>query len=70
LALDTGAQSGALSESHRVDHELMDALARASHPPKMLLSASAIGYYGDQGDRWVDEDTEPRMEYAHQLCEA
>jgi uncharacterized protein (TIGR01777 family) len=34
---------------------LVSALARAEHPPSVLLSGSAIGRYGDTGDREVDE---------------
>jgi hypothetical protein len=30
-----------------------------SRPPKLLISASAVGYYGHQGDRIIDEN-EPR----------
>ena len=31
------------------------AIARASDPPKVLLSASAVGFYGDTGEEAVDE---------------
>jgi uncharacterized protein (TIGR01777 family) len=31
------------------------AVARLDQPPQVLVSASAIGYYGDTGDRVVDE---------------
>ncbi|OHV11507.1 TIGR01777 family oxidoreductase [Kushneria phosphatilytica] len=41
---------------------------RLSTPPKVLISASAMGYYGDQGEREVTEETEPHDEFAHQLC--
>jgi uncharacterized protein len=34
---------------------LVSALARAQHPPAVLLSGSAVGWYGDTGDREVDE---------------
>ncbi len=32
-------------------------LASLDPPPKVLLSGSAIGFYGDRGDDWVDEDS-------------
>jgi len=38
------------------------------HRPKVLVSASAMGWYGDQGDRTVTEDTPPREEFAHEIC--
>jgi len=34
-------------------------IARMSRPPKLLISASAVGYYGHQGDRVIDEN-QPR----------
>lgn len=33
------------------------AIAGMAVPPRVLVSASAIGYYGDTGDRIVDEDS-------------
>jgi hypothetical protein len=36
--------------------------------PAVFLSASAIGYYGDQGDATVTEDSAPHAEYTHTLC--
>lgn len=36
--------------------------------PRVLVSASAMGYYGDQGDREVSEETPPHDEFAHRLC--
>ncbi len=38
-------------------------------PPKVLVSASALGYYGDQGDADVTEETEPHDEFLHRICE-
>ncbi len=40
-------------------HLLCEALARLETRPKLLISASAIGYYGDTGDQAVDETSEP-----------
>ncbi|MFL6054186.1 MAG: TIGR01777 family oxidoreductase [Actinoallomurus sp.] len=36
---------------------LCRALAAIDHPPSVLVSASAAGYYGDTGDRTVDESS-------------
>ena len=33
------------------------AVASMPTPPSVLVCGSAIGYYGDTGDRWVDEDS-------------
>lgn len=35
------------------------AAAAMDTPPGVLLCGTAIGYYGDTGDRWVDEDSPP-----------
>ncbi|XKH60356.1 TIGR01777 family oxidoreductase [Halomonas sediminis] len=37
--------------------------------PKVMISGSAMGYYGDQGDRVVTEATPPHDEFAHRLCQ-
>ncbi|KFK93283.1 MULTISPECIES: TIGR01777 family oxidoreductase [unclassified Serratia (in: enterobacteria)] len=38
-------------------------------PPAVLISGSAVGYYGDQGQAVVTEDETPRDEFTHQLCQ-
>jgi len=40
----------------------------ADAPPRVMVSGSAMGYYGAQGERVVDEDTPPHDEFAHRLC--
>nr|WP_256489597.1 TIGR01777 family oxidoreductase [Pleionea sp. CnH1-48] len=35
---------------------------------EVFLSASAVGFYGRQGHRFVDEQTTPVDEFTHQLC--
>lgn len=44
-------------------------LADEGAAPRVMLSGSAMGYYGDQGDTRVTEDTPPHEEFAHRLCE-
>ncbi len=36
---------------------LCQAIAKMKHPPKVLVCASAIGFYGDRGQQDVDEET-------------
>ncbi len=45
-------------------------MARAKRRPPVLVSASAVGYYGEQGDRPVTEDTPPTPGFTHDLCAA
>lgn len=49
-------------------HRLVDTLECVRVKPKVLISASAVGYYGNQGNRLVDEYTVPREEFTHSLC--
>ncbi|MEW2520389.1 TIGR01777 family oxidoreductase [Actinacidiphila alni] len=45
------------------------AAAGLDSPPRVLVSASAIGIYGDTGDRAVDEDTPPGSGFLAELCQ-
>lgn len=42
--------------------------ARLEKPPRALLSASAIGYYGARGDEPLDESAPPGPDFQSQLC--
>lgn len=48
--------------------ELVTALLRHETLPKVMVSGSAVGYYGDQGDTIVTEQTPPHDEFSHRLC--
>jgi uncharacterized protein len=43
--------------------------ARLERPPRVLLSASAIGYYGFHGDEILDERAAPQPIFQSQLCQ-
>jgi uncharacterized protein (TIGR01777 family) len=47
---------------------LCEALAQLANPPKVLVSASAIGFYGDRGDTAVTENSRPGMDFLAQVC--
>jgi uncharacterized protein len=47
---------------------LADALANLEHPPKALISASAIGYYGDRGDELLTESSPPGKDFLADVC--
>ncbi len=54
----------------RVDttRKLVEWMQGMESPPKALISASAVGYYGEQGDRIITEDTSPTAGFTHDLC--
>lgn len=47
---------------------LVDFMRACDRPAPVLISASAIGYYGDQGDHPLDEKADAVNDFAHQLC--
>lgn len=49
---------------------LCERLAQLERPPKTLLSASAIGYYGDRGEEVVDESSELGSGFLADVCQA
>jgi uncharacterized protein len=52
----TSARKRELRESRVGPTRLLaETLADLPRPPRVLVSSSAIGYYGERGDEWVDE---------------
>lgn len=63
------ARKQALRDSRiALTEELVTILRSCRKLPQVLVSGSAVGYYGAQGDRRVDEHTEPHDEFSHRLC--
>ena len=48
---------------------LLRFMERSSVKPKLLVSGSAIGWYGSQGDTPLTETSAAKDDFAHQLCE-
>jgi len=48
--------------------QVLDLLARLHHRPAVLLSASAIGYYGHHGDERLTESSATMPGFAQRLC--
>ncbi|UNZ19692.1 TIGR01777 family oxidoreductase [Streptomyces sp. 891-h] len=48
---------------------LAGALAALDAPPRTLIVGTAIGYYGDTGDRAVDESAGPGSGFLAELCQ-
>ncbi|WP_199508072.1 MULTISPECIES: TIGR01777 family oxidoreductase [unclassified Psychrobacter] len=49
---------------------LLNFIERSEHKPKCVISGSAIGWYGTQGDRPLTEDSGFEDDFAHRLCAA
>lgn len=49
--------------------QLVDELLALEHKPSAVLSASAIGYYGDRGNELLDEQSAPDVSFSSQLCQ-
>ncbi|MFO0819104.1 MAG: TIGR01777 family oxidoreductase [Pirellulales bacterium] len=47
---------------------LCQLLARLPTPPRVLVNASAIGYYGDRADESLDETSSPGDDFLAQVC--
>ncbi len=47
---------------------LVEAIHQTAHPPKVLVNASAVGYYGDRGDEELTEDSPPGQGFLAEVC--
>lgn len=50
--------------------KVIEWMARAARRPQAMVSASAVGYYGEQGERPITEETPPTPGFTHELCAA
>jgi uncharacterized protein len=51
-------------------HNLVQAIGALERPPKVLVSQSAVGYYGDRGDEEVDESDGPGSSFDSEVTQA
>ncbi|ATD68454.1 TIGR01777 family protein [Luteimonas chenhongjianii] len=64
------ARKQALRDSRLMPTHVVTEWIRAAHsPPRVLLSGSAIGWYGAQGDATLDEQSPACDGFQHRLCE-
>ncbi|WP_204141512.1 TIGR01777 family oxidoreductase [Halomicronema sp. CCY15110] len=68
----TAAHKRAMMDSRKVGTEkLVEAIAQADIKPKVLVSASAIGYYGTSKTATFDESSDPvESDFLSQICQA
>jgi uncharacterized protein (TIGR01777 family) len=51
-------------------HHLVEGIKALDVRPKVLISASAIGYYGDRGEEELTEDASPGTNFLARICHA
>lgn len=56
--------------SSRIDstHNLIRAISLSKRKPSHFIAASAVGWYGDTNDQWVDEDNSCGNDFLAKLC--
>jgi hypothetical protein len=60
----TETKKQAIRDSRVIGTEnLVEGIAKANPRPKILVSASAIGFYGDRGDEELTEDSKPGNDF-------
>jgi uncharacterized protein len=65
----TAARKAAIRDSRVNGTRLLcDALAGLARPPKTLVCASAVGYYGDRGEETLTEESPPGTGYLAEVC--
>ncbi len=65
-----GRKQAILSSRVQGTRLLAETLARLNRPPRVFISASAVGYYGDTGDHPVTEEAGPGNSFLAGVCRA
>ena len=65
----TAAQKARIRESRVLGtRHLVEGISRAERRPRVLVSASAVGYYGDRGDEELTESSPPASDFLAEVC--
>jgi uncharacterized protein (TIGR01777 family) len=59
-----------MDSRRQATHNLVQAIVTAPRKPSVMVSGSAVGYYGDRGDVLVDESTGPGDTFDARVCVA
>jgi len=77
LAGESVAQRWTASAKERIvrsrvegTRRLVEAMGKAEKKPRVLVAASAVGYYGARGDEELDEDASPGNDFLARTCVA
>ena len=67
----TASKKVRIMQSRRKGTRLLaEAIAGLSEPPEVMVSASAVGYYGDRGNELLREDSGPGSDFLAEVCKA
>lgn len=64
----TAKKARILDSRVNVTRKLCEALAASPQPPRVLVCASAVGYYGDRGDEELDESSSRGQGFLADVC--
>lgn len=66
----TNAQKNKICQSRwHITQQLAELINKAEAPPSLFISGSAIGIYGRQGNKAINEDyTDFNQEFTHDIC--
>jgi uncharacterized protein len=65
-----GAKRRIMETRRTGTHNLVQAIAALERRPRVLVSQSAVGYYGDRGDAILDESSGPGESFDSQVVQA
>ncbi len=51
-----------------ITRQLVELTQSLTQPPELMISGSAVGFYGNQADNFLVESSPPQEDFAHQLC--